>query len=76
VAYCGGGVGQVEPLAGRDAWLRVEVEEGVEQLVVLGLQAARDAHGLPLVHDQVVALAHGVVELDAHLAVLAPGQLG
>lgn len=68
-----GGVLQVEALAGRDARLGVEVEQGVEQLVVLGLQAAGGAHGLPLLHDEVVALVHGVVELDAHLAVLAPG---
>ena len=52
--------------------MAVEVEQGVEQLVVLRLQPARGAHGLPLLHDQRVALVHGVVELDAHLAVLAP----
>jgi hypothetical protein len=68
----GGQLAQVVAQAGVDARLAVELEEHVEHLVVVLLQAARRAHGLPLGLDEGVALRHGVVELYAHLAVLSP----
>lgn len=67
----GGEVAQVEAQARVDACLLVELEEDVEDLVVVLLQAAGGAHGLPLLLDEAVAVVHGLFELDAHLAVFS-----
>ena len=67
----GGEVAQVEAQARVDACLVVELEEDVEDLVVVLLQAAGGAHSLPLLLDEAVAVIHGLFEPDAHLAVFS-----